>query len=86
MFAQVINDEKGITLVSVSDSELKNNSSKSSSKNQSKKTQAGLLGELMAKKALAKKIKKIVFDRNGYRYHGRIKDFADGTRKGGLDY
>jgi len=47
---------------------------------------AGVVGEELAKKAIAKKIKKVIFDRNGYRYHGRVKALADGARKGGLDF
>ena len=45
---------------------------------------AGQVGEEIAKKALAKKIKTIVFDRNGFMYHGRVKALAEGARKGGL--
>ena len=44
------------------------------------------IGEELAKKALAKKIKKVTFDRNGYKYHGRVKALADGARKGGLEF
>jgi len=51
------------------------------------KTQrAAIIGEEMAKKAKAKKISKIAFDRGGYRYHGRVKAFVEGLRKGGLDF
>ena len=45
---------------------------------------AGQVGEELAKKALAKKIKAVVFDRNGFMYHGRVKALAEGARKGGL--
>lgn len=79
-YAQVIDDIKGKTLVGVSEKEL-------SGKDKSTKTQkAKLLGKLMAKKALAKKIKKVVFDRGSYFYHGRVKSFAEGAREGGLDF
>ena len=47
---------------------------------------ARLVGELLAKKAMEKKIKRIVFDRGGYRYHGYIKALAEGARKGGLKF
>lgn len=93
IFAQVIDDDKGKTLFSVNDVEieLKKNPKKSGddketvSTGQNKKVIATLAGELLAKKGLALKIKKVVFDRNGYQYHGRVKDFADGVRKGGLE-
>jgi large subunit ribosomal protein L18 len=81
IFAQVIDDSKAVTIVSVSDSEL---GKKEPGK--TKKTFAFLAGESIAKKALAKKVKKVVFDRGGYRYHGRVKEFADGARKGGLEF
>ena len=52
-----------------------------------KKVEAAfVLGKLLAKKAIDKKIEKVVFDRKGYRYHGRIKSLADGAREGGLKF
>jgi len=79
-YAQLINDEKGETLVSVSTRELK-----STVKDQkSKVALAEHLGELVAKKAIEKGIKKAVFDRGRYKYHGRVKAVAEGVRKGGL--
>lgn len=76
IFCQLIDDQKGKTLVSVSLNEVK--------EDRSGIEKAGLLGELLAKKALTKKIKKIVFDKSGYKYHGQVKALADGARKGGL--
>lgn len=78
LFAQVIDDDQGITLVSASDIG-------SGKAPQTKRMKAGAVGELLAKKALEKKIKRVAFDRNGYKYHGRVKEFADGARKGGLE-
>jgi len=81
--AQLVNDEKGQTLVSASDSEI-------SSRKRTKKDLSGkllkayLVGELIARKAEEKKIKKAVFDRGGYKYHGRVKALREGAQKGGL--
>jgi len=83
VFVQLVDDISSSTLVSASDMELKKggkNSDELTKKNISFK-----VGEMLAEKASAKKIKKVVFDRNGYRYHGRIKDLAEGARKGGLE-
>ncbi|MDD3491418.1 MAG: 50S ribosomal protein L18 [Candidatus Pacebacteria bacterium] len=76
--AQIIDDEARQTLVSAIDSEIK-------IKDKSKKTEiAEKLGELIAEKAKAKKIQKVVFDRAGYKYQGRVKALAEKARKGGL--
>jgi len=81
IYAQLVDDGKKKTLLSASDLELK------SKKEAGTKTQkAYLVGEMISKKAKLKKITKIVFDRGGYRYHGRVKALADGARKGGLDF
>ena len=89
LYVQIIDDVKGETLVSVSDLELKKKTDgkkvqKKSQKKVSKIDLARTVGELLAKKAEKKKIKKIVFDRGGYKYHGRVKAVAEGARKGGL--
>jgi len=81
MYAQLIDDLKGVTLVSASTlDEGLNVKSPSSSEG------AKAVGNLLAKKALAKKINAIIFDRSGYLYHGRIKALADGAREGGLKF
>lgn len=78
MFLQLIDDINGNTLVSVNSKEVKK---------QGKKIAVGLeLGKLIAKKALDKKISKIVFDRGGCKYHGRVKAVADGARECGLKF
>jgi len=81
IYVQII-DGKGVVLVSSSD--LK----KLSNKNQklTKTETAFLVGEEIAKKALKKKINDVVFDRGGYKYHGRVKAIAEGARKGGLNF
>ncbi len=83
IYAQVIDDEAGATLVSASTivEELK---SKADGKN--KIDQAKLVGSLVAKQALGKGIKEVVFDRGGYRYHGRIKALAEAARQAGLKF
>jgi large subunit ribosomal protein L18 len=87
IYAQLINDEKRKTLVSASDSEIKK------LKLKGKISKAVELGKLIAQKALdlpadrqGKKIEKVVFDRGGYKYHGRIKAVAEGAREGGLKF
>ena len=70
IYAQIIDDTKGVTLVSAKDLRTKSES----------------VGEELAKKATSKKIKKVVFDKGGYKYHGAVKKLAEAARKGGLDF
>lgn len=84
IYGQIIDDQRAKTLVAVHEKEL--GKGKGSGKKSTKLEKARLLGELIAKKALGKKIKAVIFDRNGYRYLGRIKAFAEGARKGGLEF
>ena len=77
IYAQVINDLTGHTLASASSLGLEK---------MPKKEQAAKVGELVAEKAKAAGITSVVFDRNGYLYHGRVKELADGARKGGLTF
>lgn len=77
--AQIIDDEKGITLISSSSTQLK-------LENGGNAAAAALVGEDIAKKALSKKIKNVVFDRGGYLYHGRVQSLADAARKAGLKF
>lgn len=82
IYAQIINDDSMATLVSAStiDKEIK----KMITPSMKKVDQSILVGEILAKRAVEKNIKTVVFDRNGYLYRGRIKALADGSRKGGL--
>ena len=82
--AQIIDDHKGETLVSASsyDKLIK----KEVSKAKSKIDISSKVGTVIAKKAIENKIKKVVFDRNGYPYHGRIKAVADAAREAGLKF
>ena len=109
IYAQLIDDEKGKTLVAVRDEEIKisKNSKikapasakafvgKQNLKEKEEKEKEEIIrtgkvavaykvGKLLAEKAMKNKIKKVVFDRGGYKYHGRVKATADGAREGGL--
>lgn len=79
-YIQIVDDEKGKTLVFASDLELKK------AGKLKKAEKAFEVGKLIAKKALDKKISKVVFDRGGYQYHGRIEKLASGAREGGLKF
>jgi large subunit ribosomal protein L18 len=78
IYAQVIDDENEKILMSISDKEVK------AGKDAKKSDIAKEVGKIVAKKALESKIEKIVFDRGGNIFHGRIKALADGAREGGL--
>jgi large subunit ribosomal protein L18 len=83
IYAQVIDDEAGQTLTAAStvDHELRGQM-----EGLKKSEQARLVGKALAERARAKGITKVVFDRGGYRYIGRVKALADGAREGGLDF
>ncbi|NLO82031.1 MAG: 50S ribosomal protein L18 [Clostridiales bacterium] len=82
-YVQIINDEAGHTLVSAStlDPELRDKLG-----GKTKKEAARMVGDLVAKRALEKGIKKVVFDRGGYVYHGRVQEVAAGAREAGLEF
>ncbi|MBO5677599.1 MAG: 50S ribosomal protein L18 [Bacteroidaceae bacterium] len=77
IYVQIINDETGTTLAAASSLGMEA---------MPKKEQAAKVGEAIAKKALEAGIETVVFDRNGYLYHGRVKEVADGARNGGLKF
>ena len=77
IYAQVIDDQTGQTLVSASSIKLKTGGNIASAKE---------IGKAVAEKAVEKCIKKVVFDRGGYLYHGRIKALADAAREAGLEF
>lgn len=83
IYAQIIDDTTGVTLVSAStiDPALKGKFEYCGNKEAAKE-----VGKLVATKATEKGIKQVVFDRGGYIYHGRIKELADGAREAGLDF
>lgn len=76
--AQLIDDDLGHTLIGIH--------SKNENLKGSKQEQAFKLGKILAQRAREKGIQKIVFDKGGYKYHGRVKSLADGAREGGLEF
>ncbi|MCL6597452.1 MAG: 50S ribosomal protein L18 [Alicyclobacillus macrosporangiidus] len=83
IYAQVIDDEHGHTLVSAStlDKELRGEVENGATVEAARK-----VGELVAKRALEKGVKSVVFDRGGYLYHGRVQALADAAREAGLEF
>ncbi|OGH24319.1 MAG: 50S ribosomal protein L18 [Candidatus Levybacteria bacterium RIFCSPLOWO2_01_FULL_39_24] len=79
IYAQLINDTAGKTIIGVSEKHLKEAVN-------GKIARAKALGILLAKKAIDKKIKKVVFDKGSYAYHGRVSGVAAGAREGGLEF
>lgn len=85
IYAQLVDDEMGITLVFAKDQELKLKTGKK--KSATEKTNIAFeVGKLLAEKALKNKIEKAVFDRKEYAYHGKVKSLAEGARGGGLKF
>jgi large subunit ribosomal protein L18 len=80
IYAQIIDDVRGVTLVS--SSSLK----KEDAQNIAKIEQARMVGKEIAEKAAAAGVERVVFDRNGYLYHGRVKSLADAARESGLKF
>ena len=78
MYAQIVDDTMGKTLLGVSLSTLEATGTKSD--------KAKALGIAVAEKAKKQKINKVVFDKGGNKYHGRVKSFAEGAREGGLEF
>lgn len=80
IYAQIIDDVEGKTLASATSVGLK------SAEGKSKSEAAQEVGKELAAKAIKAGVEKVVFDRNGYQYHGRVKSLADGAREGGLKF
>jgi large subunit ribosomal protein L18 len=83
IYGQVIDDRAGHTLVAASDLEA---GLRSQVDGKAKKDVAGLVGSLLARRALEKGIKMVVFDRGGYKFHGRVKALAEAAREAGLQF
>lgn len=83
IYAQVIDDLDGTTLVAAStlDKDVANEIGELD-----KKDAAKVVGRVLGERALSKEIGKVVFDRNGYKYHGRVRSLAEGAREAGLDF
>ena len=81
IYAQLVDDERGVTLAGAADT-----SAGVEVEGKGKTARSFALGRLIAAKAKEKGIVKVVFDRGGYQYHGRVKAVADGARKGGLEF
>ncbi len=80
IYAQIIDDEQGVTLAAASSVE------KDFGETKGNKDEARKVGALIAERAKAKGIETVVFDRGGYIYHGRVKELAEGAREGGLKF
>jgi large subunit ribosomal protein L18 len=80
IYAQLVDDTKGVTIVAASSYNNKE------AENLPKVAQAAVVGKEIAAKAIQAGVEKVVFDRNGYLYHGRVKSLADSAREGGLKF
>jgi large subunit ribosomal protein L18 len=80
IYAQLINDDESKTILTVS------SRSKDFHKEGSKSNISSLVGKILAEKAITQGVQKVVFDRNGFLYHGRVKSLAEGAREGGLQF
>jgi large subunit ribosomal protein L18 len=83
IYSQIIDDTKGITLVTASTTEKE---VREQQKFENKTAAAAYVGQLIAERAREKGITSVVFDRNGFLYHGRVKAVSDGARKAGLNF
>ena len=83
-YAQLIDDMKGMTLASASSFQGAKNAKAGAKAKAAKSADAFAVGETLGKKAVEKGIKAVVFDRSSYKFHGRVKQFAEGAKKAGL--
>ena len=87
IYAQVVDDRDGRTLAAASSLDPEVRGQAAGAKKGGKKTHAGkLVGQLVARRAKERGVSRVVFDRGGYLYHGRVKAVADGAREGGLEF
>jgi large subunit ribosomal protein L18 len=85
IYAQIIDDQRGHTLVAAGSLSKEIREGLGAKKGRGKPA-AALVGKLIAEKALEKQVKAVVFDRGGYKYHGRVKELAEAARKAGLKF
>jgi len=83
IYAQVVDDDRGATLAAASTTEK---SLRDKTGLGDKKARARMIGKLVAQRSLEKGVKQVVFDRNGFLYHGRVKALSEGAREAGLDF
>ena len=83
IYSQIVDDSRGTTLVAVStlDKDIRPQLA-----GKKKSEEAAIVGAALAKRAIEKGIKQVVFDRGGYKYHGRVKNVAEAARKGGMTF
>jgi large subunit ribosomal protein L18 len=87
IYAQVVDDRAGRTLATASSLDPEIRTQAAGAPKGRRKTEAGkLVGQLVARRAKERGISRVVFDRGGYLYHGRVKAVADGAREGGLEF
>jgi len=86
IYAQIIDDQNSKTIIGVSDLNLAKEKIKTEEGKTKKSDLARLVGIAIAKKGYTQKIKKVTFDRGGYKFHGRVKALAEGAREGGLNF
>jgi large subunit ribosomal protein L18 len=86
IYAQLVDDDRGLTLAAVSTRSAAFKEKTAAGGKAGNKEAAGIVGTLIAEMAKAKGVAAVVFDRNRYRYHGRVKALADGARAGGLTF
>lgn len=86
VYAQIVDDTSGSTLIAASslEKEVKNHSGYQTEPGHGKMAMATLIGKIIAERAISKGIKQVVFDRNGFLYHGRVKAVSEGAREAGL--
>ena len=83
IYAQIIDDDRGRTLIAAS---TRDPALRDQLAGLDKTAQAKVVGQALAERAQAKSVRQVIFDRGGYKYHGRVKALADGAREGGLEF